>query len=444
MLPALCDLVVDGGAPGFVGRALRESMGLDVEAGQGTISFVEYRPTFSCTVLWSFPTPGGTALVSTRLLRGQRGARIPSRASVRRAAEQAVAVLGHSASPCHYLAERQLLLEAFPMDIKLRGLARAASRDWIDATLAPALELSTPEAGLLKAELVSYRPWQRCVYRYDLEGRDASLRYFGKLFHDDQGEAMLPGLRRLSAGLRAAGSPWEVPAPVAYLRAERMLVTPAIGGPRKLNRLLRPARKEREARAALLGHMERAAQGLRSLQQTPTAGLHAVAPRDLVESFRRTTAKISEVVPQLGARVERCLQALERSADRLPAEPMVPTHGAFRLDQLVPCEHRLGVLDLDTLCRSGASADAGNFVAYLEALALRRPRLDGVLAECRKVFLQALATDTPAGSAWLSWYGSASLVKVAFRSFLNLAPGWPETSRALLHRAEARLAGIGS
>ncbi|MEN8185320.1 MAG: hypothetical protein ABFS46_22600, partial [Myxococcota bacterium] len=233
-----------------------------------------------------------------------------------------------------------------------------------------------------------------------------------------------------------------IAAPVAYLRPERMLVTSAIGKGKKLSRWLRPARKQEEVKAGLLGYIARAAEGLRFLQQTPADGLPRVAPRDLVAGFRRSTTRFPQVAPRLAAGLERSLRGLERAADQLPAEPLVPTHGAFRLHQLLPCDGKLGVLDLDTLCRSGASADAGNFLAYLDALALRRPRLEALLGDCANAFLEALG-PSPDRSGWLSWYRAASLVKMAFRCFLRLAPGWPETSRALLREADEQLARLG-
>ncbi len=94
------------------------------------------------------------------------------------------------------------------------------------------------------------------------------------------------------------------------------------------------------------------------------------------------------------------------------------------------------ILDLDTLARSGASADAGNFLAYLDLTGLRRPRLRKALAALRAAFLDALPE---ADSPWLPWYQATSHLKIGLRSFRSLDPAWPRLSTDLLHCADAAL-----
>jgi hypothetical protein len=429
-LPGLANLIPDAGAPQLVADALRDWRGIEVDPACGSVAYVGYRPTLSCTVLWSFAQASGeTLLVAGRRIRNDRGARVAARC---------VADASGRAPPCVYLPAHGLLLEAFPSDAKLPALARAASPGWIEEKLAPALGLSAGELRL--AEPVSYRPWQRCVLRYRAGSTAAERHYFGKLFHDRQGERMVRGLQELGARLRSENAPWEVPSPVAYLPGERMLVTREMAEGRKLNRLLRPARKDPAARELLLGHMARAGEGLRFLQRSVDPRLPTLTPRDLLDDFRRTTARVGRVEPELAKRLGDALTALEQAAAGLSEERLVPSHGAFRIDQLLPCGENLGVLDLDTLCLSGESADAGNFLAYLDAFAARRPRLEGVLTECRSTFEDACGAPS---RRWLAWYRAASLVKVGFRAFLRLAPGWPATSEELFRRAHHLLAQVG-
>jgi hypothetical protein len=169
-------------------------------------------------------------------------------------------------------------------------------------------------------------------------------------------------------------------------------------------------------------------------------GISSVTPDQMVARLRRSRTEIEPSAPELAERVEERLAVLEGAVGRLPPEPMVPTHGAFRHDQLLPGGPRLGVLDLDTLRLRGASSDAGNFLAYLDAMAIRRPRLEPVLHDCRKTFTNAFSSAAPSDARWVSWYRSASLVKLATRSFFSLAPGWPERSETLLLAADDRLA----
>jgi hypothetical protein len=183
-----------------------------------------------------------------------------------------------------------------------------------------------------------------------------------------------------------------------------------------------------------------AAEGLRAFQRTELAGLAVVTPQDVIRQFRSDVDSVRHVAPSLAVSLARQVDRLEAEAARLVPEPMVPTHGAFRPGQLLLCPDRLVVFDLDTLCAAGASADAGNFLAYLDQMALRRPRLQPVVSECRAAFVDGLSRPA-SDAAWLSWYRAASLVKLAFRSFFSLAPSWPETTHDLLGCAERALTG---
>jgi len=167
-----------------------------------------------------------------------------------------------------------------------------------------------------------------------------------------------------------------------------------------------------------------------------------VTPPSLVAKLRRGVALVRSVEPPLADSIEERVVALERSLGALAPEPLVPTHGAFRHGQLLLRPDGLVVLDLDTLCRSGASADAGNFVAYLDSLALRRPRLASVAERCREAFVATLQGPPDSRAAWLAWYRAASHLKVALRSFLSLSRRWPERAAALLECADRALAEV--
>ena len=141
---------------------------------------------------------------------------------------------------------------------------------------------------------------------------------------------------------------------------------------------------------------------------------------------------LADVDPEAAGLVTRCLRTLEEQASRLPDEPMVTTHGAYRHDQILVRGERQAVLDLDTLCRSGASADAGNFLSYLDVTALRRRHLRPVIEDCAPAFEEEALRLPSVSSEWLAWYRSAGHVKKALRSYLSLDRRWPEMAEGLL------------
>ncbi len=434
-LPALPDVVPSDGSPAFVAEMARVALGLELGLGQCRLAHVRYRPTKNCDALWSVPDRSGRALlISARLFHDDRGARIAAGEPFRELAERARRSMDGVARSYAYLPDRRLLLQLFPLDGRLPGLLPAVSEDWVSRACSPLLGVS--EAARVDVAPWSYRPGHRCVLRYSFDSGAGRVRFFAKAFRDDRGLAMVARLRAVKEHLRAAGAPWDIVEPAAYLQDARLLVLPAVDGV-KMATLMRSALADQPTRRRLLTQMARAAEGLGAFQDAALAGLAHLSPRDLLALLRRKSARIDAAAPGLARSVERQLRSLEHELDRLPPERVVLTHGAFRSSQLLLAPDGLIVLDLDTLCFSGASADAGNFLANLDRSGLWQPEFCSLLEECRDAFAKAALASARAHPAWLSWYRSASLVKLAIRSFVGLSYRWPEHTQELLRLAEA-------
>jgi hypothetical protein len=434
-LPALADLFPPAGAAQIIGRLARE-VGIDVDVTRATVEYVRYRPTRTCTVLWSVPrADAGPLLVSVKAFGDEKAKAILDRPRLRHRL-QARPLEGWRYS---YLADKRLLLTVYPFDVRLRGLALGASVPWARRHLLPLLG-SDESARITDITPLSYKPWRRCVLRYTVEHGGSRSRWFAKVFRDDRGQPMVNRLRAIATHLRDARTDWEILAPVAYGAEARLLVFAAMEDGRPLKQLIQNACAHEQARAELMRWVAAAAEGLAAFQQTAVGELAAIAPNDTLAKFRRDLSSIRSVAPDLARAIDLRLKRLEETMRELLPEDLVPTHGAFRYGQLLVCGARLVVLDLDTLCLSGASADAGNFLAYLDYLALRRPRLRGVAAECAERFVEALPARARGAAGWLAWYRAASHMKLAVRSFFSLAEDWPHASDGLLALCDAAIA----
>lgn len=431
-LPALAELFPAKGCPDVAAELA------DAAPESAVVDYVRYRPGRSCVVLWSLPTSDGRPLHLYGKLVAQGRAAAVERRGFRELASRAEALAGPGRRLHRFEPGLGLLLVRFPFDPRLRGLPLATSRTWVRERVAPCLGVEGTE---LEAFPLSYKPERRCVVRYERAGGDGRVLGFAKLFRDERGQGMLPRLRSVAAQLRERSGAWEIVSPLAHLPEAHLLLLPALEGGDGLAGSLQDVVDGRSDEAVLLGHVARAARGLGDLQRCAVDGLPVVAPPALVAKLRRGVALVRCVEPPLADSLEARVAALERRGEALAPEARVPTHGAFRHGQLLLRRDGLVVLDLDTLCRSGASADAGNFVAYLDFLGLRRPRLASVTERCREAFVAAL--DGPPGSraAWLAWYRAASHLKVALRSYLSLSRRWPEHTAALLGCADRALAG---
>jgi hypothetical protein len=442
-LPRLRDLFPERGAPDFVAEFARAG-GVEPVPEQGEVEYVRYRPGRSCVVLWSLPTrSGGRLHLYAKLVARDRAARdrqgAVARPGFRELAAKAEALRAPGWRAYHHLPERNLLLAASPFDPRLRGLPLALSAAWIRERIAPLLgeENGKEEGRGLGATPLSYKPERRCVVRYD---RPDGALGFAKLFRDERGAALLPWLRAVATQLGSRAAPWTIVSPRAHLSEARLLLLPAVPGGTGFGQWLKPVATGGAGgdAGALLAQVERAGRGLAAFQRCQLGGLPVVTPGELVSGLRASATSVCSVAPELGKAVDERLSRLDRAAARLAPEPLVPTHGAFRHGQLLLLPETLVVLDLDTLCRSGASADAGNFLAYLDFLAVRRPRLGALVARSRQAFAGALGET----SGWLSWYRAASHLKVALRSFLSLTLEWPAHTEGMLAWADRALAEL--
>lgn len=432
-LDSLPELLPARGAPAIVCEALRE-LGVDAPPRLASVTYARYRPGKNCDIAWRFQRPSGwPGLVSARVFRNDRGARIAGRSSFQALAARAQEGLGLATSPYRYFEDRRLLLQLFPLDSRLPGLIDGTSEAWANATLPDRLDGGRAGEWRVGGRPKAYRAWRRCVLEYERAG-ERPQRYFAKVFRDDRGAAMLPRLETI--GRQLARGAWQVVTPAAYLPEQRMLLLPAIEDRVTLTSLIKAGAEDETARQQAASAAERAAAGLTHLQQTDVDDLRTVTAHDVVAALRRKSSRIELVEPELAQALAERLRVLESAIDVLPPEPLVPAHGAFRHSQLLLGDGRLVVLDLDTLCRSGVNADAGNFLACLDRVAVRRERHGAAVRDCQEAFAQAWRRAPGAHEGWLAWHRAAALVKQTVRTYVSLSATWPRTTGALLRLAE--------
>jgi hypothetical protein len=441
-LPALQETLVPQGAPEIVTRAVEDITGTTVDATKAELSYVRYRPTIGCTVLWSFHASSGAPLLVSGELFGNASDRDgPARYPHQRLTEHAGPANNRMGDSCRFIPERRLLVEVFPQDSGLPGLPLAACKTWAADVFARSL--ATPHVKLPTVEVISssYKPRLRCVFRYTLEREAATERYFGKVFRDDRGELLMTTLPAVKARLLAADGPWDIASPVLYSPEARLLVLEAVDSPVEINALVRKALQHRSAWETLRRQMIKAAEGLAAFRQAAVDGLSHVGPRKALERIERTMEGLGlqRVAPSLAETIRRRLHMLETEACRLSPEKIGLSHGAFRHSQFVLSGESLVALDLDALCLSGANADPAEFLTGLDRMALYKPRLTSLLHECEQVFLGALHRQTDIDPRWLAWHRSAAHVKWALRSLFTLGPSWPESTAALLRLSERTL-----
>jgi hypothetical protein len=277
----------------------------------------------------------------------------------------------------------------------------------------------------------SFKPWRRCVLYYRMHESGGARGFFAKVFRDERGKALFERAHAVSRELDRSSARWETPRPLAYLPEERILIFEELEGAVEISDLLHDARHDARARILLLEGFERAGEAVGELRNLEIDGLPPVSPQAVLAGVRRRTKGIERVAPDFADTLARNLERLGVAAERLEPETLVPAHSAFRHDQLLLRNGKVGLLDFDGLCLSGRSADAGYFLGFLDIVGVRRPRHRELLEACEASFLAGLGKSGAAATEWLAWYRAAAQVKKATRSFLSLDRKWPESATAL-------------
>ena len=442
-IPALKELFPPSGVPSFVVQMAQEVAGTKLNPDAAEVSYVRYRPTRNCVVLWLFPTASGQPLLISALA-DDRIENLLARPSFQRSAEMVTAALGGNVHAHRHLNDRRLLLQVFPLDIRLPGLAVAGSATWASRYFRRSLSLNGDEVQIAELMPVHYKPWLRCLIRYTIQVHGRPVQYFGKVFRDDRGKPMVERLQALQRQLAACRAPWDIVTPVMYVAEARMLLLPGLEDSVEFSVLLKEALDDLQARQTLREQIARMAEGLLNFQRMAVEGLRHAGPQDVLKKHEEELEGLVQVAPALAESIRVRLRRLETLADRLPAEKVVLCHGAFRYNQFLRRGDKLTALDLDAMRLSGAGADAGEFLAYSDLTVLRRRSLQPIIPECQEVFLESVLKDERMDPRWVGWHRAAVHLKWIQRTFFSLNRRWPEIADGLLRAADTMLGNLNS
>ena len=374
-----------------------------------TPRYVRYRPGRHCLVLYEIALEDAqtgrpmTTLGHATVLGARRVDRLWSRLADSGLAERAARFHQDlfAGTACR-LPELEAVLQLFPIDFRLPGLAEATSRS----------AMRTALGSSCSPELVRYKPGRRAVLRYRLGSPETCVVY-GKLRADSAGAVQVA----LADELIQQGVP--TPAPLAYLPSLKMTVHSEARGTR-----LAELRGDR----SFAGWMEPVADVLARLHGTSIAGVPAHSPEGEADDLRAAAETAAALLPHRGADIGRLTARL--SAHLAAIQPRANTiHGSFHDDQVLVGEAGAVLVDLDSAALGHPLLDVGHFASYLSAA--------GETA-ARAGFLEAYARRRPAGPDALL-FEAAALVRWSSLPFRTLEPDWPAAVERRLELALERL-----
>lgn len=336
-----------------------------------------------------------------------------------------------------YDADLQMILAAFPDDLKMPALRLAHSESdgqRVLTRLIPAKNRVAFQPYWSNWTPIRYKPERRCVLqgKYDDPRQpEGSPRSCYARFYAGPEAARTVAWHRQLAHLTGAV---RVPKLIGYSPGHRVLLVDRVRGRPLLDYLGKEGGEQTWA-------IEQTAQAL--------ARWHTLTPPDSarplpsIEGGLRASARaVAALVPEAAPFCFDLCQRLIRDGSHSADDPTL-LHGDFYYDQVMLRRSGIvGFIDLDELALGQPVHDVANFCSHLLALALR----DGVALKSRSQTLRCFieeyerAAGRLMSEASLRLEVSSALLRLAPMPFRRFDPDWRAQTISLLHLAE-RVAG---
>lgn len=264
-----------------------------------------------------------------------------------------------------FVPEYSCLIEFFPADFKLPGLALAVDPALLTEHLRTSAAGHIGTASVTRVRTIRYRPGISCVLGYVIESETPGPReVIGKVYSkDDVASGVRAKLEVLSP--QAAEVGLTIPRLLHWSQPDRFVFmdrVPGIG----MDRLLFNASSQDEALATI----DLAAEALARFH-----GLQLDAPvtrtfESEYKRMRRRLRRIGRIAGGLARQARAVLADHDASDMTTPEEDVCVIHGDFKPDQLLVHDGRTSLVDLDRAGRGDPAVDVGNFMAALRKQAV--------------------------------------------------------------------------
>lgn len=215
-----------------------------------------------------------------------------------------------------------------------------------------------------------YKPGSRCTVLYHLElepGHDGPRSVVAKTYRGDKGQNAFDGMAALwSSGIPERGAV-TLAEPLAYLPEQRVLVQACVPEDRTLKELAREAMADGSgtALAELRAAVVKTAVGLAELHGSGVTSGETVGMADERADVAELLDRLRPALPEVAGAAGSLLNALDPVDQRVPAEPVVPTHRSFRPAQVLLHGGDIAFIDFDGLCMAEPALDVALFRSAL-------------------------------------------------------------------------------
>jgi len=402
--------------------AALQGHGLRVE--RCSVDRVKYRPRRNCSIayrLWLRDGSSGEGFeqrVATRLCSADEVGRRHQRAA-------AGAWQASPAGPSmQRLPDMDQLAWWWPNDAKLRaprvlGDERELRERWLPELLA-ALDGEGATLAAHRLEVVQYVPEQRLTARVELRwSRDGAARsccVYAKSSREPDAAVVHDMLRTLQDCAASRAGRLHTPRALLWQAQTQLHWLQAVPGRALLD--LPPA--QAAALAQPLGLQ------LAALHGTPVDGARLLKPGALRARLGEVASLLADALPASRRPLARAAERLAHGLHWIQNQPAATLHGDLHPRNVLADDGRLGLIDLDGLCRGPALLELGSWWAE----GIYRAVLDGDAPLRDAAQWEALlggyvqGGGTPPAAPALAWAAAWQLLtQRAFRCVVNLKPG---------------------
>ena len=260
-----------------------------------------------------------------------------------------------------------------------------------DATLAqPLLEqVIRDRAGYADIRLAACRPQvmryargSRCTIRYDLDYPPRQARpgwpqlVVAKTYRGEKGSNAYQAMSALWDSELARSPSVAVAEPLGYLPELRVLIQGPVAGDTTLKDLIRSTLRAATpgSRQTLDDYLAKTAQGLAAMHGCGVQFGQTVTLDDEVAEIATLIERLAVPLPELSQTAMPLLRRVTEEAGRRPADPIGPSHRAFRPAQVLLCNGAVGFIDFDGFCQAEPALDVALFRAGIRDCGLTAMR----------------------------------------------------------------------
>ena len=232
--------------------------------------------------------------------------------------------------------------------------------------------------------LVRYVPRRRAVFRYEYAESGRRRCFYVKLYRPGEDVHAARHLQLMETATAGGSLGFSTPRLMLHDQRRRAIVLDEIPGVSFTSLL---TRSDSEG----IVHVGRALAGLHRAR-IPLANRWRAS--DELLALRAAMRDVGVALPQLGGRIDRTIQRLQRDAHDLDSRETTPIHANLFGDQILLDHGRVGIVDWDDLCMGDPIFDVGRLLAHVIFVAKYQRCKALTMARCVDALLGAYESES--------------------------------------------------